>query len=80
MWLLLCLFYKVNINDEVMDWKYVKEECDGEFECDGVNKYWTSDLWYIGSSGNVNGCDVFLVDGIGIDVSVFYKEGSVGWC
>ena len=36
-WLLSCLFYKGNINDEATDWKHVKEECDGEFECDGVN-------------------------------------------
>ena len=78
-WLLSCLFYKANINDEATDWKHVKEECDGEFECDGVNKYWTSDLWHIGSSGNANGCDASLADGTGTDASAFYKEGSAGW-
>ena len=78
-WLLSCLFYKANINDEATDWKHVKEECDGEFECDGVNKYWTSDLWHIGSSGNANGCDASLADGAGTDASAFYKEGSAGW-
>lgn len=78
-WLLSCLFYKANINDEATDWKHVKEECDGEFECDGVNKYWTSDLWHIASSGNADGCDVSLLDGSGTDASAFYKEGSAGW-
>ena len=78
-WLLSCLFYKANINDEATDWKHVKEECDGEFECDGVNKYWTSDLWHIASSGNADGCDVSLMDGSGTDASAFYKEGSAGW-
>jgi hypothetical protein len=78
-WLLSCLFYKANINDEATDWKHVKEECDGEFECDGVNKYWTSDLWHIGSSGNADGCDASLADGAGTDASAFYKEGSAGW-
>ena len=78
-WLLSCLFYKANINDEATDWKHVKEECDGEFECDGVNKYWTSDLWHIASSGNAPGCDPSLDDGTGADASAFYKEGSTGW-
>lgn len=78
-WLLSCLFYKANINDEATDWKHVKEECDGEFECDGINKYWTSDLWHIASSGNANGCDGTLDDGEGTDASAFYKEGSAGW-
>ena len=78
-WLLSCLFYKANINDEATDWKHVKEECDGEFECDGINKYWTSDLWHIASSGNANGCDASLDDGAGTDASAFYKEGSAGW-
>ena len=77
--MLSCLFYKANINDEATDWKHVKEECDGEFECDGVNKYWTSDLWHVGSSGNANGCDASLADGTGTDASAFYKEGSAGW-
>lgn len=78
-WLLSCLFYKSNINDEATDWKRVKEECDGEFECDGINKYWTSDLWHIASSGNAGGCDAQLDDGSGTDASAFYKEGSAGW-
>jgi hypothetical protein len=78
-WLLSCLFYKANINDEATDWKHVKEECDGEFMCDGVNKYWTSDLWHIASSGNADGCDASLDDGSGTDASAFYKEGSAGW-
>ena len=54
-WLLSCLFYKANINDEATDWKHVKEECDGEFECDGVNKYWTSDLWHIARAATPTG-------------------------
>jgi len=78
-WLLSCLFYKANINDEAVDWRHVKEECDGELECDGVNKYWTSDLWHIASSGNAPGCDASLGDGKGTDASSFYKEGSSGW-
>lgn len=78
-WLLSCLFYKANINDEATDWRHVKEECDGEIECDGVNKYWTSDLWHIASSGNADGCDASLSDGKGTDASSFYKEGSSGW-
>jgi hypothetical protein len=73
------LFYKANINDEATDWRHVKEECDGEIECDGVNKYWTSDLWHIASSGNADGCDTTLSDGKGTDASSFYKEGSSGW-
>ena len=50
-WLLSCLFYKADINDELTDWRSVKAECDREPLCDGVNKYWTSDLWHISSSG-----------------------------
>jgi len=78
-WLLSCLFYKADINDELTDWKSVKTECDREALCDGVNKYWTSDLWHISSSGEAPGCDPNLRDGNGTDASAFYKEGSKGW-
>lgn len=78
-WLLSCLFYKADINDELTDWKSVKAECDREPLCDGVNKYWTSDLWHISSSGNADGCDKALQDGHGADASAFYKEGSDGY-
>jgi len=78
-WLLSCLFYKADINDELTDWKSVKEECDREPLCDGVNKYWTSDLWHISSSGDAPGCDPNLRDGNGTDASAFYKQGSKGW-
>lgn len=78
-WLLSCLFYKADINDELTDWKSVKQECDREPLCDGVNKYWTSDLWHISSSGEAPGCDASLRDGYGTDASAFYKEGSPGW-
>jgi hypothetical protein len=37
-WLLSCLFYKADVNDELTDWKSVKSECDREPLCDGVNK------------------------------------------
>ena len=78
-WLLSCLFYKADIDDELTDWRSVKEECDREPLCDGVNKYWTSDLWHISSSGEAPGCDESLMDGYGTDASAFYKEGSPGW-
>jgi len=78
-WLLSCLFYKADINDELTDWRSVKAECDREPLCDGVNKYWTSDLWHISSSGEAPGCDASLMDGYGTDASAFYKEGSPGW-
>lgn len=78
-WLLSCLFYKADVNDELTDWKSVKSECDREPLCDGVNKYWTSDLWHISSSGEAPGCDQNLRDGNGTDASAFYKEGSRGW-
>ena len=78
-WLLSCLFYKADVNDELTDWKSVKSECDREPLCDGVNKYWTSDLWHISSSGEAPGCDGALRDGYGTDASAFYKEGSPGW-
>mgnify|MGYP006133692681 CR=1 FL=1 len=78
-WLLSCLFYKADVNDELTDWKSVKQECDREPLCDGVNKYWTSDLWHISSSGEAPGCDDTLRDGYGTDASAFYKEGSPGW-
>lgn len=78
-WLLSCLFYKADVNDELTDWKSVKQECDREPLCDGVNKYWTSDLWHISSSGEAPGCDVSLRDGYGTDASAFYKEGSPGF-
>ena len=78
-WLLSCLFYKADINDELTDWRSVKAECDREPLCDGVNKYWTSDLWHISSSGEAPGCDESLMDGYGTDASAFYKEGSPGW-
>eukprot|EP00227_Mantoniella_beaufortii_P020433 CAMPEP_0197584930 /NCGR_PEP_ID=MMETSP1326-20131121/7395_1 /TAXON_ID=1155430 /ORGANISM="Genus nov. species nov., Strain RCC2288" /LENGTH=320 /DNA_ID=CAMNT_0043149369 /DNA_START=118 /DNA_END=1080 /DNA_ORIENTATION=- len=78
-WLLSCLFYKADINDELTDWKSVKSECDKEPLCDGVNKYWTSDLWHISSSGEAPGCDENLRDGNGTDASAFYKENSEGW-
>mmetsp|Transcript_7035 Transcript_7035/g.11015 ORF Transcript_7035/g.11015 Transcript_7035/m.11015 type:complete len:254 (+) Transcript_7035:283-1044(+) len=78
-WLLSCLFYKADVNDELTDWKSVKTECDREPLCDGVNKYWTSDLWHISSSGDSPGCDNNLRDGNGTDASAFYKEGSHGW-
>ena len=78
-WLLSCLFYKADVNDELTDWKSVKSECDREPLCDGVNKYWTSDLWHISSSGEAPGCDQSLRDGNGTDASAFYKEGSRGW-
>lgn len=78
-WLLSCLFYKADVNDELTDWKSVKTECDREPLCDGVNKYWTSDLWHISSSGEAPGCDQNLRDGNGTDASAFYKEGSRGW-
>jgi hypothetical protein len=78
-WLLSCLFYKADVNDELTDWRSVKAECDREPLCDGVNKYWTSDLWHISSSGEAPGCDASLMDGYGTDASAFYKEGSPGW-
>lgn len=78
-WLLSCLFYKADVNDELTDWKSVKSECDREPLCDGVNKYWTSDLWHISSSGEAPGCDDSLSDGYGTDASAFYKENSPGW-
>ena len=78
-WLLSCLFYKADVTDELTDWKSVKTECDREPLCDGVNKYWTSDLWHISSSGEAPGCDQSLRDGNGTDASAFYKEGSRGW-
>ena len=78
-WLLSCLFYKADVNDELTDWRSVKQECDREPLCDGVNKYWTSDLWHISSSGEAPGCDASLMDGYGTDASAFYKEGSPGW-
>ena len=78
-WLLSCLFYKADVADELTDWKSVKAECDREPLCDGVNKYWTSDLWHISSSGEAPGCDENLRDGNGTDASAFYKEGSRGW-
>ena len=62
-WLLSCLFYKADVNDELTDWRSVKQECDREPLCDGVNKYWTSDLWHISSSGTAPGCDETLRDG-----------------
>ena len=55
--------------------KSVKQECDREPLCDGVNKYWTSDLWHISSSGEAPGCDVSLRDGYGTDASAFTRKG-----
>ena len=78
-WLLSCLFYKADVNDELTDWRSVKQECDREPLCDGVNKYWTSDLWHISSSGTAPGCDETLRDGYGTDASAFYKEGTAAW-